>query len=96
MLTTICGSHQASISSASGHTVNVKLPPDRPNNNPDLVMEVVGSSLMLAATRSDFEIVQLLLDRGGIGFNRQDVLGHTALGKAARYGCFENVKLLLG
>ena len=70
---------------ALGYSVHfiVKLLLDCPDyTDPDLVMEGGHSALMLAAT-SKSEMVNLLLDRGGIDVNRQDDLGRTALGEAA-------------
>ena len=47
---------------------------DRPDTDPDLVMEGGRSALMLAAaSKSENEMVNLLLDRGGIDVNRQVV-----------------------
>jgi ankyrin repeat protein len=83
---------------ALGYSVHfiVKLLLDCPDTDPDLVMEGGRSALMLAATSKSEMVINLLLDRGGIDVNRQDDLGRTALGEAARFKCFENVKLLLG
>jgi ankyrin repeat protein len=69
---------------ALGYSVHfiVKLLLDCPDTDLDLVMEGGHSALMLAAT-SKSEMVNLLLDRGGIDVNRQDDLGRTALGEAA-------------
>jgi ankyrin repeat protein len=91
------GLHALGYAVLLGYTTIVKLLLDRPDTDPNLVMQGDRSPLMLAAASKSYsEIVKLLLGRGDIDVNRQDDLGRTALCEAARVGCFENVNILLG